>query len=339
MPSKENVLSPPPEETPTTTSSDTTQSSPDHQGDSLTKPLVNKGGESPTPIAPPRRKRKTKRMKSEAQKAQASPMRVNVSHVQSHDSTKHNGAVKSPTDDFVDLESPFLEDLVRQNSTVGSHKSDASLAVMGSSRPHSVVTPYQSKEFGFADEDRGSTAYSSMPRVLATTWSPRSELLERRKTAVTASSEWGVFSCTYSVYRLDSADATCGWLVHLSIHAYTHTPHSLHTSHSFHTLTHTHTARYALSVAFPLYSVRTVTKLQSVNLKEQGLKLPEGLLILFRNSHSLKLHVHSHNTYDAESLRELLDKTFVLRKVSSGFCKNRSLCSYGFLVNYYQNNL
>ncbi len=196
--SKQTVLSPPPEET-TPSSSDTTHSSPDHLGDSptqtgnsLAEPVVNKGGESPTPIAPPRRKRRTKRAKAEHQHATTvSPVTVNILH-DPRKPRKQNGILKSPTDNFVDLEDPLLEDLVRDNSTAGSCTSGASLAVMGSSsRPHSVLTPstYQNDGFGFVAEDRGSTTYSSMPRVLATTWSPRSKLLDKKRSVLPASSE------------------------------------------------------------------------------------------------------------------------------------------------------
>jgi len=74
-------------------------------------------------------------------------------------------------------------------------------------------------------------------------------------------------------------------------------------------------ARYALTVAYPLYSIHSITKLQSVFLKEQGIKLPEGLLILCRSAHSLKIYVHPHNTYDADGLRELLDRQLMVPKV------------------------
>ena len=74
-------------------------------------------------------------------------------------------------------------------------------------------------------------------------------------------------------------------------------------------------ARYTLSVAVPLYSIHSVRKVQPVSLKEQNIKLSEGLLFLCRNFHSLKLYIHPHNTYDADSLRELMDKHFLLEKV------------------------
>ena len=74
-------------------------------------------------------------------------------------------------------------------------------------------------------------------------------------------------------------------------------------------------ARYSLSVSFPLRAVHTVRKLSSITLKEHGLKLPEGLLVLCKTCHSMKLHIHPHNTYDADSLKELLERKFLADKV------------------------
>ena len=65
----------------------------------------------------------------------------------------------------------------------------------------------------------------------------------------------------------------------------------------------------------PLYSIHSVRKVQPVSLKEHNIKLAEGLLFLCRNFHSLKLYIHPHNTYDADGLRELMDKHFLLEKV------------------------
>lgn len=74
-------------------------------------------------------------------------------------------------------------------------------------------------------------------------------------------------------------------------------------------------ARYTLSVSLPLYSIHSVRKVQPITLKEQNIKLPEGLLFLCRNFHSVKLYIHPHNTYDADGLRELMEKHFLLEKV------------------------
>lgn len=93
------------------------------------------------------------------------------------------------------------------------------------------------------------------------------------------------------------------------------------------------TARYTLTVAFPLYSIHTVTKLQPVTLKEQGIKLPEGLLILSRTAHSLKLHIHPHNTYDAEGMRELLERKFLLPKVCVCVCLHTAWLVTGWLCS------
>ncbi len=75
-------------------------------------------------------------------------------------------------------------------------------------------------------------------------------------------------------------------------------------------------ARYSLSVSFPLRAVHGVRKLSSISLKEYGLKLPEGLLILCKNCQSMKLHIHPHSTYDADNLKELLERKFLTDKVS-----------------------
>lgn len=74
-------------------------------------------------------------------------------------------------------------------------------------------------------------------------------------------------------------------------------------------------ARYSLCVSFPLRSIHSVRKLASTSLKEYGLKLPEGLLILCRNFQSMKLYVHPHNTYDADGLKELLERKFLTDRV------------------------
>ena len=90
--------------------------------------------------------------------------------------------------------------------------------------------------------------------------------------------------------------------------------HTIYITHA-HTHTYTHTARYTLSVAVPLYAIHSVRKVQPFSLKEHNVKLSEGLLFLCRNFHSLKLYIHPHNTYDADGLRELMDKHFLLEKV------------------------
>ena len=74
-------------------------------------------------------------------------------------------------------------------------------------------------------------------------------------------------------------------------------------------------ARYTLSVAVPLYSIHSIRKVQPVSLKEQNIKLSDGLLFLCRNFHSLKLYIHPHNTYDADGIRDLMEKHFLLEKV------------------------
>lgn len=72
--------------------------------------------------------------------------------------------------------------------------------------------------------------------------------------------------------------------------------------------------RYTLVVAFPLPSIHSLRKLQPSVLKEQGVKLSEGLLVLSRNFHSMKLHIHPHSTYDADGIKELMERKFLADK-------------------------
>lgn len=76
-------------------------------------------------------------------------------------------------------------------------------------------------------------------------------------------------------------------------------------------------ARYSLSASFPLGAIHSVKKIQSIVLRDVGVKLPEGLLILCRNFHSMKLHIHPHNTYDTDGLKELLERHFLMEKVGT----------------------
>ena len=61
--------------------------------------------------------------------------------------------------------------------------------------------------------------------------------------------------------------------------------------------------------------VHSVKRIQSKVLRDLGIKLPEGLLILCRNFHSMKLHIHPHNTYDTDALKELMERHFLAEKV------------------------
>ena len=92
------------------------------------------------------------------------------------------------------------------------------------------------------------------------------------------------------------------------------------------------TARYTLSVAIPLYSIHSVRKVQPVSLKEQNIKLTDGLLFLCRNFHSLKLYIHPQNTYDADGLRELMDKHFLVEKVAREWAWSALYSS--FILNF-----
>ena len=83
---------------------------------------------------------------------------------------------------------------------------------------------------------------------------------------------------------------------------------------------HTHTARYTLTISLPLAAIHSVKKIQSVSLKDVGVKLPEGILVLCRNLHSMKLHIHPHNTYDADGLKELMERHFLVKQVGSTKC-------------------
>jgi hypothetical protein len=63
-----------------------------------------------------------------------------------------------------------------------------------------------------------------------------------------------------------------------------------------------------------------VRKLASVSLKEYSLKLPEGVLVLCRTFQSMRLHIHPQNTYDADGLKELLERKFLVEKVCVCVC-------------------
>ena len=78
-------------------------------------------------------------------------------------------------------------------------------------------------------------------------------------------------------------------------------------------------ARYTYSCSVTLLSIHSVKKQLAVILKEDGLRLPEGISVLTRNFRSLKLHVHPRNTYDAESLKDLLEKKILVEPVSFFF--------------------
>jgi hypothetical protein len=70
--------------------------------------------------------------------------------------------------------------------------------------------------------------------------------------------------------------------------------------------------RYAFSHSLTLLSIHSVKKLPATVLKEDSIRLPEGIAIHARNFHSMKLHVHPRNKYDAEGLKELLEKKILV---------------------------
>ena len=231
-------MSPPPEES--TPSSDTTQSSPEHhgvspdspppEGNSLALPIRNdkERGVSPVPVAPPRRKRKTKhgkpRTSSGRNKENGScdqkgmqEQRVNGSHDQTDDSPDHlptfvNGSHdpidrEEKEDTIVDLKDRSQRECLDSDQIRLSTRT--SLAVHPSSRPHSIMSPSMNSDLTFSLEiERGSTAYSSMPsRAGASTWSPKSELL--RKISIPSSSEYMHFVSTCYLWSCSSNSVTC----------------------------------------------------------------------------------------------------------------------------------
>jgi hypothetical protein len=89
-----------------------------------------------------------------------------------------------------------------------------------------------------------------------------------------------------------------------------------HTSVPSSSSTQPTSTRYTYSCSVTLLSIHSVKKQPAVILKEYGLRLPEGISVLTRNFRSLKLHVHPRNTYDAESLKDLLEKKILVEPVS-----------------------
>ena len=75
-------------------------------------------------------------------------------------------------------------------------------------------------------------------------------------------------------------------------------------------------ARYTYSCSVTLLSIHSVKKQPAALLKEDGLRLPEGISVLTRNFRSLKLHVHPRNSYDAEGVKDLLEKKILVEPVS-----------------------
>jgi hypothetical protein len=70
--------------------------------------------------------------------------------------------------------------------------------------------------------------------------------------------------------------------------------------------------RYTYSCSVTLLSIHSVKKQPAALLKEDGLRLPEGISVLTRNFRSLKLHVHPRNSYDAEGVKDLLEKKILV---------------------------
>lgn len=82
-------------------------------------------------------------------------------------------------------------------------------------------------------------------------------------------------------------------------------------------------ARYSFSCSLTLLSINTIKKLPALLLKEDAIRLPEGIIIQSRNFRCMKLHIHPQNRYDADGLKELLEKKILVEKVkwlSIGVC-------------------
>ena len=233
------------------TSSDTTQSSPEHEGNSLKEPARDRRETSPTPVPPPRRKRKSRHSKSlSSQDSVGTPQlssksfsetETGVSAVRtktgtvSHDT--HSNGSHDQSSDVVDRsldqssdrsldrgsevidgshdhssgslvrsrdcfseednvsfsadpndtrDQPILRltsegSLLRPEDDDYSHLSSRTSLAVNTSRPHSIVSPNDFQNFNFSvdSSSRGGSAYNTLPRNLAITWSPKSQLLAR----------------------------------------------------------------------------------------------------------------------------------------------------------------
>lgn len=111
-------------------------------------------------------------------------------------------SVSADPDDDTQDQQPILR-VTSERSFLGpedddySHLSTRTSLAVNTSRPHSIVSPNDFQNFNFSLESssRGGAAYSTMPRNLAITWSPKSQLLARmdgrrsQKLVIPASSE------------------------------------------------------------------------------------------------------------------------------------------------------
>ena len=113
-----------------------------------------------------------------------------------------------------------------------------------------------------------------------------------------------------------------GFIVHshLSLTHHTLTPSHPHTPSLI-----SHTARYSLSCSLTLLSIHSVKKLASTLLREDGIRLPEGIVVQTRNFRSMKLHVHPRNKYDADGLKDLLEKRVLVETVSHSVLVHRTM--------------
>ena len=214
------------------TSSDTTQSSPEHEGNSLKEPARDRRETSPTPVPPPRRKRKSRHSKSlSSQDSVGTPQlssksfsetetggsavrtkngtgshdtHSNGSHdqgsegidgshdhssgslVRSRDCFSEEDNVSFSADPNDNRDQPILRlssegSLLRPEDDDYSHLSSRTSLAVNTSRPHSIVSPNDFQNFNFSvdSSSRGGSAYNTLPRNLAITWSPKSQLLAR----------------------------------------------------------------------------------------------------------------------------------------------------------------
>ncbi|XP_065919668.1 uncharacterized protein [Dysidea avara] len=65
--------------------------------------------------------------------------------------------------------------------------------------------------------------------------------------------------------------------------------------------------QFEFSVSLPLECIKNLKRFPSHFLKEHNVPVHEGILVLCKNCHSLKLSIHQHNTYDADHLKKIIE--------------------------------
>ena len=71
---------------------------------------------------------------------------------------------------------------------------------------------------------------------------------------------------------------------------------------------------YAWTFDIPLTTILLLRKIPTFVIKEFEIKLSDGLLVLCKNFHSMRLFIHTQNTYDSDRLKDVIEKCFLTVK-------------------------